>query len=141
MREKSRATRYQGGPHITADVAMVWKMVENELMKTSPRVVGFVQAAGLTLYVTVFATLVQHVQNWFLLRDVQPGPIMSIALFLLAFVISALICGSLILGYPLLLFSSGKHHEAMKAVLWSLLWLIVIALCVALISFSFLSRS
>ncbi len=65
---------------------------------------------------------------------------MSIVLFLLAFVISALICGSLILGYPLLLFSSGQHNEAMKIVLWSLLWLVVLALCIALIGFSFLSR-
>ena len=101
-------------------------------MKTSPRIIGFIQAAGLALYVSIFATLVQQAQNWSLLHNVQPGPIMSIVLFLLAFIISALICGSLILGYPLLLFSSGKHHEAAKTVLWSLLWLVVIALLIGL---------
>ncbi|MGC9968508.1 MAG: hypothetical protein ABSC29_02135 [Minisyncoccia bacterium] len=99
-------------------------------MKASPRTVGFIQAAGLTLYVSAFATLVQQVQNWSLLHNVQPGPIISIVLFLLAFVISALICSSLILGYPLVLFSSGKRHEAMKTVLWSLLWLVAIVLLI-----------
>jgi hypothetical protein len=109
-------------------------------MKTSPQIVGFIQAASLTLYVDLFAAIVQQAQNWFLFHGVQSSPTTSIVLFLLAFVISALICGSLILGYPLLLFSSGKHHEAIKTVLWSLLWLVAIALCIALISFFLLSR-
>lgn len=108
-------------------------------MKTSPQFTGFLQAAGLAFYVMIFATCVQQVQSWFLLRAVQPGPVMSIVLFLLAFVISALICSSLILGYPILLFSEGKRREAVRTVLWSLLWLVVIALCITLAGFSYLS--
>lgn len=107
-------------------------------MKTSPRVIGLIQASGLALYVGLFAALIQQIQNWFPPTGVQLPPGMGIVLFLLAFVISALICGSLILGYPILLFSSGKHREAVKIVLWSLLWLVAIAICIALISLSFL---
>lgn len=115
-------------------------MAENEFMKTSPRTIGFIQAAGLTVYVSLFAILIQQAQTWFLLHGIQLSPMTSIVFFLLAFVISALICGSLILGYPILLFSSGKHREAMKIVLWSLLWLVAMALCILLIDFSALSR-
>jgi hypothetical protein len=99
-------------------------------MKNSPRIVGFVQAAGLACYVVLFVTLIQQAQNWPLFHGFRPTPTISMILFLLAFVISALVCSSLILGYPLWLFSSGKQHEAMKTVLWSLLWLIVIAICI-----------
>lgn len=108
-------------------------------MKSSPRTVGFVQAAGLTLYVSLFATVVQRVQNLLLTRNLQPNPIVSIVLFLLAFVVSALICGSLVFGYPLLLFSTDKRSEATKIVLWTLLWLIVVSAVVALVGFFFLS--
>jgi hypothetical protein len=114
-------------------------MAENEFMKTSPRIIGFIQAAGLTLYVSLFATIIRQAQNWLLFQGIRSSPTASIILFLLAFVISALVCGSLILGRPLLLFFSGKHREAMQIILWSLLWLVAMAICVGLISFFLLN--
>lgn len=120
------------------DIAITKKIVENKGVNPSPKLIGFIQAAGLALYVSLFATLVQQAQSWLLLHNIQPNPILSIVLFLLVFVISALICGSLIFAYPLLLFSSGRRSEAAKTVLWSLIWLVVIALFVTLLSFFFL---
>lgn len=110
-------------------------------MKHSPRTIGFIQAAGLALYVSVFATAVQQLQNWPALRDAELSPVVGISLFLLTFIISALICSSVALGYPLFLFFSGARNEAMKTVLWTLVWLVVIAAVIAIVSFSLLPRS
>ena len=99
-------------------------------MKLSPRFIGFLQAAGLTLYVAGFAIFATHIQEWARARGVA-SPTLGITIFLLAFVISALISGSLLLGYPLVLFFGGKKAEALKIVLWSALWLLV---CLAFVT-------
>ncbi|MDD5109921.1 MAG: hypothetical protein PHI63_01740 [Patescibacteria group bacterium] len=92
--------------------------------KITPLFIGLLQAAGLTAYVGAFALTAQmfleHLKN----QNVQPQPVFSIILFLLAFVISALICGSIIFLYPVYIFSRGRMLEALKILLWSALWLI-----------------
>jgi hypothetical protein len=52
------------------------------------------------------------------------SPVLSMILFLMLFVISALISSSIILGYPLVLFSEGRRGEAMLIVIWSLIFLL-----------------
>ena len=90
-------------------------------MKYAPRTIGFLQAAGLALYVSLFAITIQ----WVKAQDIQPQEVFAIILFLLAFIISAVIGTSLILVYPISLFFSNKRTEAIKIVVWSLVWLIV----------------
>ena len=97
----------------------------NEVMSFSPRMRGMIQAVGVALYVSLFAISVQSVQRWLTEHHIQQHPILSIILFLLVFIISALVCGALIFIKPLLLFVDGKRAEALKIILWSLLWLIV----------------
>ncbi len=94
-------------------------------MRFSPRTIGMVQAAGVTLYVSLFATSIQNIQRWLIEHHIQQHPILNIILFLLVFIISALICGSIIFTKSLLLFFDGKKVEALQIVFWNLVWLII----------------
>jgi hypothetical protein len=119
-------------------IAIYPKRADNTAMK-SPKLVGFIQAAGLTLYISLFAFFVQQGQNWFLAHHVQLNPASGIMLFLLLFIISAIICASIMFAYPLTLFFNGDRGQGIKIALWSLIWLVVIAIFIALISFFYLS--
>lgn len=85
---------------------------------------GIIQAAGITLYVSAFGISLKYIQQWLADHHAQQHPVLSIILFLLTFIVSALICGSIVFTKPLLLFFDGKRTEALKIVLWTLLWLI-----------------
>lgn len=86
---------------------------------------AFLEAAGVTAYVVVFALTVQNLQAWLLAHNAFPSPVLSIVLFLLAFVVSALICGSLVFLYPVRLFSAGQKKQALQVFLGSAVWLLV----------------
>lgn len=73
-------------------------------MKFSPKISGIIQAAGVTLYVSIFVLLIQNTQQWLAEHHAQQHPILTIILFLLAFIISALVCGSIIFTKPVLLY-------------------------------------
>lgn len=109
-------------------------------MKFSPKTTAFLQAVGLTLYVALFAFLAFRFQPW-LRQNEAAHPVFGITLFLLTFVLSALISGSLILGYPLLLFFEGRKAEAVKIVLLSALWLALFLVIFLLFAIFFLSPS
>jgi len=94
-------------------------------MKYPPKTIGLFQAAGLTVYVSFFAIIAFSFQQWFVVHDTEPGPMLAITLFLLAFLISALICGSIVFTYPIILFLGEKKTEAVKTVFWSLGWLFI----------------
>ncbi len=104
----------------------------------SSKTLGFFQAAGLALYVIVFAASVQWFQQWLVIQNVHINPAFSIALFLLVFVISAIICGSLIFAYPILLFFDGKKDKAISIVFWSAVWLIALFIIFIAIGFMIL---
>lgn len=55
-------------------------------------------------------------------------------IFLLIFVVSALISGSIVLGYPLFLFTKGEKKMAAKIVGFTIAWLIVGTIAVILLS-------
>lgn len=95
-------------------------------MKHSLRAIGLLQAIGLAAYVATFAFLAVHAQSWFSVNGFPPHPVVGILLFLLAFIISALISGAIIFAYPTLLFFDGKRLAAFHILLWSVLWLLVI---------------
>jgi hypothetical protein len=94
-------------------------------MKFSAKFAGFLQASALALYISLFAIVAQRVQLWAQANNVVLEPATGITLFLLAFIVSALICGSLAFGYPIFLFFSNKKGAAVKTVLWNIAWLLV----------------
>ncbi len=97
-------------------------------MKNSPKIIGLIQALGLMLYVSLFVLGSRAVIGWLKLRFDVPGSESAIPMiaFLLAFVTSALICGTIVFGYPAYLFFQGKKEIAIPIVLWNTLWLIVV---------------
>ncbi len=104
-------------------------------MKLSLGFRAFLEAAGVTAYVILFAIAVQSVQAWFMLHQVFPSPVLSLILVLLAFIVSALVCGSLVLLYPLKLFSAGRKDDAWEILFWSGGWLILFLFLAGLVAF------
>jgi len=89
----------------------------------SPIKIALVEVFGLTAYITLFALLSQLTSSW--IQPANISPIVSVIFFLLVFVFSTLISGSLILGYPAKLFFEGKKKEAFSVLLWSAVWMII----------------
>jgi hypothetical protein len=105
----------------------------DKLDKYSPMLVGVLQAAAIAVYILTFASLITQIG--------QPSPripeFAAASFFLLAFVFSALVCGSLALGYPALLAVRGKVSRAVKIVAWSALTFAVILLLAIVVLVSF----
>lgn len=78
------------------------------------------------LYVALVALLITNAQALF----GTPAPFVGPLAFLLLFVVSATITGSLVLGKPALLFLSGDKQAAIRLFLYTLLFLVVITLIV-----------
>ncbi len=103
-------------------------------MKYSPASIGLFQAAGLTAYVSIFALLVQSVQQITILRNLNLPPVLGITIFLMTFIISALICGSIALLYPTELMLAGNKKEALRIIFWTLGWLVVFFLIMIILA-------
>lgn len=95
---------------------------------------GFLQALGVAIYVACFALSVNFVGSIVDSYEISPGPVFGIIAFLLAFIVSALITGSIMLWRPVSLFLSGKRHEAVEIIFWSVIWLIAFLALVGLVS-------
>lgn len=95
-------------------------------MKTNPKIIGFVQAAGVSIYVTLLAVTFQFLQARPFVQNLHLDPPVSIIIFLLTFIISALICSASVFAYPIYLFSNSRGGEAAKTVAWTGFWLIII---------------
>ncbi len=95
----------------------------------SPKIIALVQVLGLVAYVALFASFANTVPEALGLDNLNR--IFQMMIFLLVFVLSALISSSLILGYPLLLLFRGEKNTAVKIILWCVVW-IVIALLIFL---------
>ena len=92
-------------------------------MKYSPKHISFFQAVGLTAYIVVIANVINRLEPFLKLKGASPA--FNGVTFLLVFVISALISGAIMLGYPYMLFSSGKQGEAIRVLARSILWLVL----------------
>lgn len=90
----------------------------------APQFIGFLQAAGITFYVNVFAIAVELLQPWFMTNQ-GLGPASGIVLFLLAFVFSALVCGAVALVYPIYLVLEEEWKRAVRVIFWTAGWLFV----------------
>lgn len=106
-------------------------------MKHTPLKIGFLQAVGIVLYVTLFALSVDILQIWFP-NGIKMSPFANILLFLLTFIVSATICSGLMFGYPIFLFTRGKHAEAIRTFSWALGWLALFLLVFGVVAFLFL---
>lgn len=101
-------------------------------MKINPKTIAFVQAGGLTIYVSLVALFMQNAESWF---GPQPdSKILGTMVFLLIFVLSALISASIMLGYPIMLFFKGKRKTAFKILFQSIGWLAVFLITIVLIT-------
>lgn len=90
------------------------------LKKASAPFISFLQAIGLILYCGLVGMIMWKGEDLFGKLNNILGPI----LFLSLFVLSALICALIALGYPLLIFWDKKNtKEALKIVFYTALWL------------------
>lgn len=65
-------------------------------------------------------------------------PVVAGTFVLVFFILSALVSSSLVFAYPIKLFMDGKMREAVKIVLWTAFWLIILFL-IFLVSLIFLA--
>ncbi len=83
---------------------------------------GLYCALGTAAYIALVALLMSNANNIF---GKMPG-VMAFIPFLLLFVVSAAITGSLVLGKPLMMYIDGSRKEAVKLFLTTISWLIVL---------------
>ena len=96
--------------------------LERFILNKPAWMVGLVQTLRVITYVAIFATVAfnlgQHIK--------VASPILSAITVLTAFVTSALICGSLVLGSPALLALKGQIRQAIMILVWSAVWLVIL---------------
>lgn len=83
--------------------------------KNSNLTVGLVQAAGVAAYVLLIAFTISNLEH----IESDSPQVLAAAVFLTTFVISALVCGSLIMAYPATLALKGKVKDALEIIAWS----------------------
>ncbi len=102
-------------------------------MKNSPKLIGLFQAIGVAAYIGLFAIIAQFIQTSGI--HLINNQALSIILPLLIFVISALICGSIVLLHPIRLFFADQRKEAFETVFWCIIWLILLLIIFAILCF------
>src|SRR5947208_2944439 len=90
---------------------------------------SFGHAVLVVVYVSIVAWVMQHAQELFKRGKTVLTPIA----FLLLFVFSAAVVGSLVLGRPVLMYVEGQKKEALQFFGLTLLWLFVLTTGVFLI--------
>jgi hypothetical protein len=102
-----------------------------EKMKKIPlQKIAFLQASGLALYTGLVALLMWKGNTLFGPINNFLGPL----LFLLLFVVSAIVSALIVLGYPFILFwEEKKTKEALRLVAQTTLWLIIFIILILII--------
>ena len=98
----------------------------SRINRYSSRLVGLVQATSVAAYVLFFALIASNLTNWL----PNPPVVFAIMSFLIAFIISALVCASLVFGYPVILALRGQISRAVEVVVWSGVSLLLILMLV-----------
>lgn len=72
---------------------------------------SFLNSIGVVAYVSIEAFIMERAEQW-----LGPGPsTLSAVGFLLLFCVSAAVVGSLVFGYPVVVFLSGQKREGILA--------------------------
>lgn len=96
------------------------------MKNTKPAGQSFLYALGVVAYVAGIAALLSHGEQIFGKLNNFIGPMV----FLLLFVISALITGGLVLGRPVYLYFDNKKREGIELFFWTAGWLIAITVAI-----------
>ena len=90
---------------------------------------SFGHAVLVVVYVSIVAWIMQHAQAWF-----RPGKtVLTPTAFLMLFVLSAAVVGSLVLGRPALMYAEGQKKEALQFFGFTVLWLFVLTIVAFLV--------
>lgn len=84
--------------------------------------IGLVHALGVAGYVALVALVMLGAERWI----GEPKTIVGPIAFLLLFVTSAAITGSLVLGRPILAYLDGRKADAVRMFLATIGWLVVL---------------
>ena len=102
--------------------------------KLSLPFIAFLQASGLAAYCGLVGFLMWHAETLKIFGP--PFTFLGPTMFLVLFVVSALISALLILGYPFILFwEKKKTMEALKLVGYSIVWLAFYVFMILLLVF------
>lgn len=101
-------------------------MLNKILKKENILALSLLDSLGLTIYIVLIAILMNDAEKVFGKMDNYLGPVA----FLLLFVISAIITGTLFLGLPVLFYLDNKKSEAIKLFFYTLIWLVVLMIIV-----------
>ena len=93
--------------------------------RLSPKLIGFLQALGVLLYCGLIGLLIRYGEELF---GNAPN-LFGAMLFLVLFVTSALICGSIVFMYPISLYLDKKDiKSAIRVVIYTAGWLLLFVL-------------
>lgn len=73
---------------------------------------SLLNSLGVVVYVLGVATIMNNAQRIF---GNGPGTVLTGVVFLMLFSVSAAVVGSLVFGYPVVLFLNGQKREAVRA--------------------------
>lgn len=94
--------------------------------------ISFLNSIGVAIYVTGVSLVMRNGEKIFGKMDTFLGPIV----FLLLFVLSAAITGTLVLGRPIILYLENRKADAIKLFIYTIGWLFVIILSALAIQIS-----
>lgn len=99
------------------------------MKKLSLAFLAFLQALGVTAYISLVAVFMTHAESWVGSINQAVAPV----LFLTVFVLSASVTGALVLGKPIILFLENKKTDAIKLFIYTLAWLFAFVVIAILI--------
>ena len=91
------------------------------LENLSPKYLGFIQASGLFLYIFLVTSFMNGITPLFQKADSALAPLV----FIMLFVISAVISASMVLGRAGYLFWEKRYAEAFGLLKWTISWSIL----------------
>ncbi len=91
---------------------------------------AFLNALGVVAYVVSLVWFMTSLEKWF---ESKPETWLMPAFFLILFVISASVTSSLVLLKPIMLYVEGEKRSAVHLFLYTLLFLVILALVIGFI--------
>lgn len=102
-------------------------------MKNSKLAVkSLINSFGATAYIFLVSLIIRNGEKIF---GSQDNEVLAPIVFLLLFIVSALVTGGLVLGQPIMLYLDGRKKEAVKLLFYTGAALLVILVIIALIMF------